>query len=124
MFEREEYRDLVEERSKRDMNGQRSEIRIMAQSAVAAENLTGDPVWDVFLSYIQAAIDGTKDQMAGLESMLKAPQLVDPNGMMSTKIAIIQCEERIMAWRTVISLPKDLKESGEKARDILARMDD
>ncbi len=121
-FEREEYRNLVEQRSR--VNGQIPQMKLLAQSAIASESLTGDPTWDIFLSYIQAAIDRTREEMTSLEEMLRAPQLVDPNGMMSTKIAILQCEERINAWKVVISLPKELKESGEKAKSILERLDD
>ena len=56
--------------------------------------------------------------------MLESPHMVAPDDIMRLKIAIISCRARLSAWDAVISLPRDIKEHGEKARSLLDRMED
>lgn len=122
-YERSEYAAQVAEKQTAQMNGQRSNLEVMYQQAVRGELLTGDEHWDAFLTYIQSAIDHTQKQAEGYRSALEAPNMVDANEIMATKISLIAANNRIVAWNAVLQLPKDLKEQGEKAQDLLSRLD-
>ena len=121
-------RDRVTELRQKQQNGQAADSRVLletlSQAQIKAEHVTGDPNWDTFLSYIQAAVESHEEELEQLKTMLESPVMVAPDDIMRLKIAIISCRARLAAWDAVISLPKDIKEHGEKARAILDRIDD
>ena len=120
--DREQYAELVRKKS----NGQDNRVQLQAliQAEVKAEHITGDPGWDTFLSYIQAAIEKHEDELVSLKAMLESPDMMNADDMMNCKIAVIRRRERISAWNAVIGLPRDIKEHGEKARALLDVMED
>lgn len=121
-YERKDFLKLVAQRRGTEAVDRIPALEMMAQAAVAAENLTGYPEWDLFLSYIQAAIETTKGHQTSFDAILKDPLITDENELRRARIAYFQCAERVLAWEVVLQLPKDLKESGEKAKDILGRL--
>ncbi len=120
--DREQYAELVRQKA----NGQDSRVHLQAlvQAEIKAVHVTGDPSWDTFLSYIQAAIEKHENEVDGLRNMLDSPVMVNPDEIMRLKIAIISCRAQLSAWNAVIGLPKDIKEHGEKARTLLDVMED
>lgn len=122
-FDRKEYTDHIGEKRKQYMNGQRSNMETALQQAVKADLLTGDEHWDTFLSYIQSAIDQAEEMVISYRSSLESPAMVDPNEVMTTRIALIAANNRIAAWNAVMELPKSLKEQGEMAEDWLSKLD-
>ena len=121
-------RDQVTELRRKQQNGKDADSRLLlqtlSQAQIKAEHVTGDPNWDTFLSYIQAAVDNHEAEIEELKSVLESPHMVAPDDIMRLKIAIISCRSRLSAWDAVIALPRDIKEHGEKARTILDRLDD
>ena len=121
-------RDQVTELRRRQQNGKDADSKLLLQSLsqaqIKAEHVTGDPDWDTFLSYIQSAVENHEAEIAELKTMLESPHMVAPDDIMRLKIAIISCRARLSAWDAVISLPRDIKEHGEKARSLLDRMED
>ncbi len=121
-------RDQVTELRRKQQNGKDADSRLLLQSLsqaqIKAEHVTGDPDWDTFLSYIQSAVENHEAEIAELKTMLESPHMVAPDDIMRLKIAIISCRARLSAWDAVISLPRDIKEHGEKARSLLDRMED
>lgn len=122
-FEREEYAELVAERTKQRANGQRTNLEIMQQAAVKANHLTGDPHWDTYLTYIQHAREALESECDNAVFMLKAPEMVDANEIMVLKIRIARLEFGIGLLIGVVTLPKDIQEQGAKAAELLARLD-
>ncbi|MEE8607201.1 MAG: hypothetical protein V3S55_06345 [Nitrospiraceae bacterium] len=120
--DREQYAELVRKKA----NGQDNRVHLEAlvQAEVKAEHVTGDPHWDTFLSYIQAAIEKHEDELVSLTTMLESPDMMNTDDMMNCKIAVIRRRERISAWKSVIGLPRDIKEHGEKAKALLDVMED
>ena len=120
--DREQYAELV--RKKSNGHDNRVHLQALVQAEVKAEHITGDPGWDTFLSYIQAAIEKHEDELISLKAMLESPDMMNSDDMMNCKIAVIRRRERISAWNAVIGLPKDIKEHGEKAKALLDVMED
>lgn len=122
-FDREEYTDLIAEKAKDPVNGQRTNLEIMQQAAVKASHLTGDAHWDTFLSYIEAARTALERDRDNAVNLLKAPNMVDANEIMVLKLSIARLEFGIGLLGGIVSLPKDIQEQGTKAAEILARLD-
>ena len=120
--DREQYAELVRQKSNGHDN--RVQLQALVQAEVKAEHITGDPSWDTFLSYIQAAIEKHEDELTSLKAMLESPDMMNMDDMMNCKIAVIRRRERISAWNAVIGLPRDIKEHGEKAKAVLDGMED
>lgn len=100
----------------------RPQIEMLAQAEVRAAHLTGDPTWDVFLSYIQAAVETTEAQRASFEAVITDPRTVEHERMLVAKIGLAECQARIDAWEAAISLPKDIIKMGREARTLLERL--
>ena len=109
---------------KEKVSAERRRFEILQQAAVKAEHLTGQPEWDYFLSLLQNAIDVTETQAKEFERKLSDPSLVGHEDLLAVKIDLIRCLERMMAWKVVMDLPKELVESGETAANILERLTD
>ena len=120
--DREQYAELV--RKKSNGHDNRVQLQALIQAEVKAEHITGDPGWDTFLSYIQAAIEKHEDELVSLKALLESPDMMNMDEMMNCKIAVIRRRERISAWNAVLGLPRDIKEHGEKARALLDVMED
>ena len=88
-----------------------------------AELLTGDEIWDMFLTYIQGSIETTNAHLRAFDDALADPDLVDDHEIRRIRISAIRCRERISAWQAVVELPKDLKKLGEDAKGLVERLD-
>lgn len=97
-------------------------LRGLRQAEVSADRLTGDPDWDAFLSYIQAAIDSTLEQKRVLEDRLLAADVVEQSEIIKIKIALRECIARIEAWIAVMNLPADIKKNGKEAKHLMERL--
>jgi len=123
-FQKEEFDALNAERRLADIGRNRFRLELLNQAEVKAKHLTGDPHWDMFLSYIQGAIETTQRQLEGFEAALGSPDLVNTDEIMKAKISVIRCRERIAAWVAVMELPNELRAGGVEARGLLERLND
>lgn len=121
-FEREQFQKLMAKKKAEGRQTPRPVLEILAQAEVSAANLTGDATWDIFLSYIQAAIERTEGEIRTTETLLGSPEVVEIADLMQLKIRLAGLRERVSAWTAVISLPKAIKIEGEKAKTLLERM--
>lgn len=115
---------LRDRRQQRDMEQTISHLQMVERSTVAAEHLTNDPKWDMFLSVIQGSLDQTKNLIEMALDQLVNSDLIDPNALMSVKI---RHRELVMQQRTleaVMVIPKSLMDDAEKARDVLSKLQD
>jgi len=118
---RDEYAGSPERKAMREhaVSGAAQHLRIIEQAAVSAENMTGHPAWDRFLSYIQAAIEETERHRGVLLEMLSDPIIVDHDTLIRAKMGLKECDGRLDAWRTTILLPKEIMEQGDRAKNLL-----
>ena len=102
------------------------EIQMVAKAAVEAEALTGDPHWDVFLAYIQAAIDGAELERDGLlrALLLDVDAPWDDGSMRHARARMLCCEERIRVLKAIMTIPADLKSKAETVVSLVERLDD
>ena len=93
-------------------------------AAVSAANLTGQPDWDRFLSYLQAALEGAEADRRALLDKLADPMMIDPQEIARTRAQAGVQAIRIQMLAHVIALPKALMADGEKARGLLDLLKD
>ena len=98
-----------------------NDAKMIQQAAVKAELLTGDPVWDLFLTYLQFALEETEPYRESAQNILIHPATVDHNTMLQAKIALAESTSRASILEAVISLPKDLIKLGSEAKGLLDR---
>jgi hypothetical protein len=118
-YQREDYNNLVAERKKKELNGHKPHLEYLAQAEVKMENLTGNPYWDIYLSYLQEALERMSSRHSQLEAELCSPDTVDPNVIMGIKLAIAQIGGQIDAVEQAIALPKSIMEMGDRAKEKL-----
>jgi|TARA_Y100000310_G_scaffold153951_1_gene153512 hypothetical protein len=128
-FDRQDWQDsLAAKRKERDdkalANIQR-EIQMTAKAAVDAEALTGDPHWDVFLQYIQAAIDGAVLERDGLAAthILDVDASWDDESIRHARARMLCCKERIRVLEAILTIPADLKSKAEEVLSLVERLD-
>ena len=122
-FDLSDFKALNKDLEKKRIETITPHLLILKQGVVVAELLPGVPAWDTFLSYIQGAIDATREQYAALQGMLASPSILDTDRLLQIKVNALRCAERIAAWEAVLGLPKELIEIGTKAADLLTRME-
>ena len=118
-----EYQKRLETKKAEKAAEHRPQLQMLAQAEIKARNLTGDPIWDLFLSYLQAFLETTEDQQRAFESALTDSKTVDHAGILVAKIGAAECKSRVETLEAVISLPKDLIEMGQEATALLERME-
>ena len=91
-------------------------------SAISVENLTRDPDWDRYLGMLQAALEGAEASKRYLLDCLADPELPDIEAHRIRATAGVQATIA-RTLRHIIALPADLKRDGEKARDLLSRLE-
>jgi len=123
-FEREDFARLKQQAFLKDSHAKTtSRLTLIKQGAVVGESMTGVPAWDTFLSFVQGAIDTTREQLAALGDTLASPDVLDHDRLLQIKVSMIRCKERISAWEAIVKLPKDLIEHGEQTQSLLDRME-
>ncbi len=120
MYSRSDYADLQERQAKEKLNGQKGHLEYLVQAEVKMELLTGNPHWDVFLSYIQSTIEGLDARLEHARNTLCDPKTVNADLIFSLKLEIAELGGMIKSMEAVLSLPKGIMEEGEKAREILS----
>ncbi len=120
MYSRGDVKDMRERLGKEKMNGQRGQMEYLVQAEVKMELLTGNPHWDIFLSYIQSTLDGLKDRLFAARNSLCSSSTVNPDLITALKLEIAEVGGMVKSMEAVLSLPKGIMEEGEKAREILA----
>lgn len=97
-------------------------LQQLRQAAVGSADLTNDPSWDMFLSYLQAALEDMEKIKGAHIGALMSPDLVGLDDIMRTKIAVASISDQIALLKAVISLPKDIIASGEVAASLMDRI--
>lgn len=118
-YTREEYQEFLTTKAAERVNGNRGNLEFLAQAEVKQKNLTGNPDFDTFLSYIQEAAERMRGEFLVMKDKLCDSAISDPAEIMASKLLISEMKGRIQAMEAVLSLPNEITEKGEKARESL-----
>jgi hypothetical protein len=119
MLTLDEYRDR-RPLPKREPNPRQAEA--ILREAARMDVLTGDPDWDYFLAYLEAAVKAAQRVLDSEVAKLRSPLLVDDLAIRALKASITRIEARIGAFNEVIELPKLIKERGALVKPQIAEM--
>ena len=118
-YTREDWLELNETNRKRAMNGERGNMEYLVQAQVKQGYLTANPHWDVFLSYLQNALDELVKKETSVRNVLCSSSVVDTNTIMELKLDLAETAGQIKLLEGVLALPKDIIDAGEKAKALL-----
>ncbi len=122
-FDPEQFEHLLTRRKAEKLKDNRTNLSAIQQAAIKADLMTGDPNWDIFLTYLQENSNKNQSSRDALLSELSNPSLVNPDQVAAKRIALIQCNERIRVLEHVIALPTLIKKLGEAASSQLKELD-
>ncbi len=114
-----EFRSMKDDKQ---VEARRKHLQLIQQASVAAGSLTGVDRWDLFLTYVSAALEESSTQVAALRDKIADPSVVDTTEIFRLKILLEGWTQRGNAFKAIIGLPKDLLEQGEDAQALLDRM--
>ena len=116
-FDREDFQALLAKRAQQAPRaGQSSEA--LLQAAVEAKYLTGSEYWDLYLRYIQSAVERSQAVEQQLMYALASPGLVEHEKIIAVKMQLLECRARIEAWESAMELPKLLMERGAEVEEL------
>lgn len=118
-FDLEDFKKTIEKKRAEKLGGERIQLQAIRQAALNADAVTGDPAWDVFLTYLQKAIDDNTMARDALLRDLANPTLVNPDLIAGKRIALIQRNERLIVLSHVIAMPAQIKKLGAVADERL-----
>jgi hypothetical protein len=93
----------------------RQNLTMIQQAGLSAEMLTGDPHWDKYLSYLQAALNSNRAARDSYMNDLANPTLVNNEEVAKRRIAVMRLNERIEVLNFAITLPGHLIRLGAAA---------
>lgn len=118
-FDREQWDLRILERMVASRANRAPDLRLVAQAAVKAEALTGDPAWDTFLTYVAAIVEEQQGIYSGNIGRLADPRTVDQNEMMQAKIAAAECRAAIAIAERIMALPRAIIAEGKNAQEAI-----
>lgn len=118
-FDQREYVDAIAARAKEAHALDNRQLRMLKQAAVNAEHVTGDPAWDQMLSFQQEAFNQTMNLRGAYVEKLLDPMLVNSEEIQKLKLAIVRCVARAETLDSIMKLPKEIKEKGVSAGNLL-----
>ena len=115
-YSRVEFEADVAARRKRKVRENERTFQQIAQAAVPAAAVTGSAEWDYLLSLMQAEVERLDKVIQGLTEAYAIDPSFDPIRMSESKAAIRTAVAQRDTLRSVITLPKEIIEKGEKAQ--------
>lgn len=97
-------------------------LRVIERDALQAQHLTSQPSWDRFLTYLQAALQRLDLVRQSAQAKLNAIGVVDHHSLISAKLELHVAEAQIELLESIMSMPKEIIENGDKARDLLEKI--
>ena len=116
-FDREDFQALLAKRAQQAPRAGQGSGALL-QAAVEAKYLTGSEYWDLYLRYIQSAVERSQAVEQQLMYALASPGLVDHEKIIAVKMQLLECRARIQAWGSAMELPKLLMERGAEVEEL------
>ena len=98
----------------------RPQMEESSQAKVAAENLTGDAYWDVFLQQVQAKIKNTEGQLESVKTHFAGPGNPTQEELTGMHRMAVHLRTKLEAFREVLEMPAEIIKKGEAADAELA----
>jgi len=115
--------DEAAERKRDEASGDaKVKFRAMLRDAAAAENLTGDENWDLFLTWVSGAMGPMKEAIAGYHDRLGNPTVSAYEDLVKLKIGLANTAGMLTALEWVSELPVQLKSGAQEVREQLKIM--
>lgn len=119
-YERQEAREALHKRFDEVSQRRETNLKQIRQEAPAAEMLTSDARWNVFLQVLEGLKRQAEEACRSFEESLASPGVLDHGQMIELKMQIARMRERIDTIRQVMELPQEMIERGKKADELLA----
>lgn len=114
--------DFEERKKKKPIN--KPLLEEIVRAAPKMELLTGSDSWDQYLTYLQAALDLTNEQLEYNNILMLDPNSWDNESLMRTKMNLLRLREKKEVLEFVMTMPKELIETGEIAKNQLIESQD
>ena len=88
------------------------------KAAVAAMDLTGQPTWDVFLSWVQERRNTLTEERTALVDAVVDRSRADVTSIIAVKLDLAHVEGQLEALEWAVSLPKQAIENGKVAETV------
>ncbi len=124
-FDRDEdWTPALEEKAKERIRRQAPDLRAQERAALSTVYVTGDEHWDYFLQIVQAKIEGLTVERDKATEALKNSDDFSTEILINQKLAVRLFGKEIEALEWVIELPQIIMEKGERAKELLGKLDE
>jgi formate dehydrogenase maturation protein FdhE len=120
----EDWTPFLDKKEKERVRKQAPDLRAQGRAALSASQVTGDEHWDRFLQVVQARIEECAAERDGAAEALKNSDDFSPETLVKQKLAARLYGKEVDALKWVISLPQIIMEKGERARELLGKLDE
>ena len=120
-FDRSDWEEFTERKGAEAATHQRPQLELVAQQAVKASLLTGDPNWDMLTTMVQGVIEIAQQQANAFQAALNDPEIVNHEALLLAKMSLRETLARIEAWEAVLQLPAGIMRDGAKAAEKLEK---
>ena len=124
-FDRDEdWTPAVEEKEKERVRRQAPDLRAQGRAALSVSQVTGDKHWDQFLQVVQAKIEERTVERDRASEALNKSDDFSTEILINQKLAVRLFGREIEALEWVIGLPKIIMEKGERAKELLGKLNE
>jgi hypothetical protein len=123
-YERKDFDDLMEKQGIERVRRLAPHLRAQEHAALSASQITGDEHWDHFLEVVQARIKVCITERDKAAEALKNSDDFSPETLVNQKLAARLFGKEVKALEWVIELPKIIMEQGERAKELLGKLDE
>jgi hypothetical protein len=99
-----------------------AQIQQVAKVAADMEKLTGDHLWDEFLSILKAAENEALATYESLREKADSPMVANAEELMRLKLLMTCARERMSVLRLIAGIPADLRKHGETTKEMLNKL--
>lgn len=118
-----EFRKRAEAKNAAIKQDRLPELKAIQRESARMEVLTNSEEWNLFLSYMQAALKASERHAAMMNQRLRDPMMVNGDEIAKLKAAITMADARSVCIAEIMELPKMLMEHREKAELLIADME-
>ena len=120
----EDWTPHLEKKAKEQIRRQAPDLRAQEHAALSAAYVTGDEHWDHFLEVVQAKIEKSTTERDKAAEALKNSDDFSTEILINQKLAVRLFGKEVEALEWVIELPQIIMEKGERAKELLGKLDE
>lgn len=117
-----DWNALKWKRIKDRSRGKLPELRQMVQASAAVSLLTGDPAWDYLIQTLQ---NEQNDDQKALDAVIPTMARARPSqeSLATIQLEVVRLTERMAVRERLMSLPKEIREKGDKALNLVREVE-